>query len=92
MLNRKTLIENLLVDFEYRPIEITLEALTKMGYAPNLLYDDNGQWAVVTDGTQPVVTGKQKLKGTMSFFCNRKDWAPTIRKALLKFLKNLKNS
>lgn len=85
---RKESIKQIIVAFDWLKIEDVLETLTKMEYAPNLLFDDNNLWAIVTNGTQPI-TGKQILHGNMTFFCEKKDWAPTIRKALLKYLKSL---
>jgi len=66
--------------------DFILESLTELGYAPSLLYDDNGRWAVVHDGTQPVVTGNKRLEGTMAFFCEKDQWFKTIRAALKFYL------
>lgn len=73
--------------FDTLPVEFVLESLTHLGDAPNLLYDDNGLWAIVTDGTQPCVSGKQKLEGDMTFWCEKKQWFATIRKAIKYYLK-----
>ncbi len=73
--------------FDTLPVEAVLESLTHLGDAPNLLYDDNGLWAIVTDGTQPCVSGKQKLEGSMTFWCEKRQWFSTIRKAIKYYLK-----
>jgi hypothetical protein len=67
-------------------VDFILECLTRFGQAPNVMYDDNGLFAVSSDGFQPVVTGRQRIDGTISVYVNRKQWKKTIRLALKHYL------
>lgn len=82
----KNIFSALVDNFDTLSCDFILESLTELGYAPSLLYDDNGRWAVVHDGTQPVVTGNKRLEGTMAFFCEKEQWFKTIRAALKFYL------
>lgn len=70
------------------PCDFILETMTRFGYAPSVIYDDNGMWMVTGDGAQPVVAEDDVLEGNvnMMFFCERKQWFPTIREALVDYL------
>ena len=81
---RKEFIDN----FKDYEVDYILETLTKFGNAPNLIYDDNGLFAVTEDGYQPVVTGKQKIEGAVTIFVEKPQWKKTIREALYYHLKN----
>ena len=78
--------------FKQRPSEFEcdfiLETLTRFGVAPSLIYDDNGKWAVLSEGTQPVVSGDDVFEGHigMTFFCEREQWFSTIREAIVCYL------
>ena len=69
-------------------VDFILETLTMFGQAPNVIYDDNGLFAVSAAGYQPVVTGRQKIEGMMSVFVEKKQWKKTIRLALNHYLSN----
>lgn len=69
------------------PVEFILEELTKLGWAPCLLYDDEGHWAVSSEGVQSVAMG-DPIDMSMSHFIEKEDWKPTIREALNYFLNN----
>ena len=68
--------------------DFILETITRFGGSPSVIYDDNGMWAVLGDGTQPVVCGDDVFEGTvnMMFFCERNQWFSTIREALVQYL------
>ena len=66
------------------PVEFILEELSMLGHAPNLLYDDNGYWAVAYDGYQTVVTEPSDVE--TSFLVPKKLWKNTIREALNVYL------
>lgn len=68
------------------PVDFVIETLTHFGEAPCLVYDDNGLFALSSDGFNPVVTGKQKIAGTISTFVEKKMWKPTIREAIKDYL------
>lgn len=67
-------------------VDFILETLTMFGQAPNVIYDDNGLFAVSAAGYQHVVTGRQKIEGMMSVFVEKKQWKKTIRLALKHYL------
>jgi hypothetical protein len=72
--------------FAQLPVDFILEIFTHLGGAPNLVYDDNGLFAVSGNGYQPVVTGKDKIDGTIHTFVEKRMWKPTIRKAVRYYL------
>jgi len=71
---------------EILPVEFIMEELSKLGFAPNLLYDDNGWWAITGDGMQTLVTDSPQDIET-SFFVEASNWKPTIKEALKHYLK-----
>jgi len=71
-------------------VDFMLETLTEFGHAPNLVYDDNGLFAVTCDGYQPVVTGRQKIEGAMTVFVEKPQWKKTIRQALNHYINDFK--
>jgi hypothetical protein len=74
-------------NFKQYDVDFMIETLTKFGQAPNLMYDDNGLFAISSDGYQPVVFGKNKIAGTITVFVGKKQWKKTIRGALKHYLK-----
>ena len=71
--------QELLVDF-------VLEVLSCLGQAPNVLYDDNGNWAIVGDGFQSVSAEDHPVDVELQFWVEAKHWFPTIREALTHYL------
>lgn len=71
---------------EQLPFEFIMEQLSNLGQAPNLLYDDNGNWAVTSDGFQSVVMGDEPEDVEMQFMIEAKHWKKTPREALLTYL------
>lgn len=61
------------------PVDFILETCTKFGQAPNIIYDDNGLFAVSGDGYQPVVIDDERIEGTISIFVEKEQWFKTIR-------------
>ena len=70
------------------PFEFIFEELTKLGWAPCLLYDDNGNFAISGDGMQSVPMDPIQEKGTdwISHWVKEDGWFPTIREALNDYL------
>lgn len=66
-------------------VDFIIEQLTMLGDAPNILYDDNGNFAVESNGVQPVAED-EPIDMEMSFFVKKNSWFPTIRKALYYYL------
>lgn len=67
-------------------VDFILETLTSFGQAPNVVYDDNGMFAVSSEGWQPVVTGQQRIEGVISVSVEKVQWKKTIRQALKHYL------
>jgi len=75
--------------FKYEPeldTDCIIETMTELGYAPNILYDDNGNFSVVTDCFTSVSFGDEPVDMDMSFHVEAKCWKPTIREALKFYL------
>lgn len=70
---------------ESLPVEFTIEALTHLGAAPNLMYDDNGNFAISECGIQPVMADDELLEGAMTTIMEAAQWSPTIRGAMVKY-------
>jgi hypothetical protein len=75
-------------NFDSLECDFIIESVTHLGWSLSVLYDDNGRFAVVGDGTQPVVAGDDLLEGHVgfSFFIEKEDWHSTIREALRHYL------
>lgn len=83
---QKQITDVFIKKFNDYEVDFILETLTMFGQAPNVIYDDNGLFAVSAAGYQPVVTGRQKIEGMMSVFVEKKQWKKTIRLALKHYL------
>lgn len=59
--------------FEAYTVDFILETLTKFGDAPNVIYDDNGMFAVTSEGYQPVVCGKERITGEFRVYVKKKN-------------------
>lgn len=69
------------LDFDF-----IMEQLSHLGWCPNLLYDDNGHWAVSSDGYQNVVYGDKPEDVETHFYIEAEDWKNSPKEALYKFL------
>ena len=68
-------------------IEFILEELTNLGWAPCLLYDDDGHWAITGTGMQSI--GSESPDDCeLSHFVKKEEWKDSIRKALDYYLDN----
>jgi len=73
------------------PVDFVLESLTHLGQAPQVVYDDNGHFAVSGTGMDPVMmtdSGKYEENVSISAFIEPDMWKDTIREALKHYLKN----
>jgi len=80
------ILQALRTNFLNYPVDFILETLTEFGQAPNLVYDDNGLFAVSAAGYQPVVTEDEKIEGVLTVFVRKEQWHETIREALRHYL------
>jgi len=74
-------------NFSNLTIDFIFETLTSLGGCPNLLYDDDGRWAVTDDGYQNVNTTEEAIDIKTSFFVEKEKWEDTIYKALENYFK-----
>jgi len=65
---------------QFLPFEFIFEELTKLGHSPNLLYDDNGHFAMVSDGYQSI---SEEIADTeMAFLVTKRYWKNSVKEAL----------
>ena len=69
------------LDFDF-----VMQQLSYLGECPNLLNDDNGNWAVTGQGFQSVASGDEPEDVEMHFMVEASLWKPTPREALIKYL------
>lgn len=84
----KQIKDYIIEKYNEMPIEFVIETCTRLGEAPNLLYDDNGNFAVSGIGMQPVVTGDERIEdeNLCSYVESASWWFPTIREAVYNYL------
>lgn len=75
------------VQFLHLHCDYIIETLTHFGWAPQVIYDDNGHFAISTAGYAPV--SENLIEGTFTAFVKKDQWATSIREALAIFLDNL---
>jgi hypothetical protein len=71
---------------EMLPIDFIIESLTQLGEAPNILYDDNGFFAVTADAFQDVSFQDDPIDMNMTLFISKDKWKKTMREALIHYL------
>ena len=72
------------------PVDFILESLTHLGDAPQVIYDDNGHFAVSGNGYSPVPmteSGKFETDESFTTVVTSDQWFDTIREALKHYLK-----
>lgn len=79
------IIEKIVTGREFLEIDFIIESITHLGAAPNLLYDDNGYFAMTSDGYQTVVSESPADIET-SFLVPARKWKPNIREAVIYYL------
>ena len=69
------------------PFEFIIEELTKLGWAPCLLYDDAGHFAISGEGYQSLVVD-ETTDVDLGHFVKKEMWQDSIRQALDYYLDN----
>lgn len=59
-----------------------LNNLADSGYCPALIFDDDGRWALVFDGVQPVNFSSDPQSMNTTFFVDADSWKDTIEEAV----------
>jgi hypothetical protein len=74
--------------FNLLPFEFIMDELSKLGWCPSLLYDDNGHWAISTTGFQNVPEGDDPEDIEIFNIVKKEQWENSPREALYKYLHN----
>lgn len=83
---RDLIMGDMIKNFDAYTIEEIIETLTRFGQAPCLMYDDNGKFALSSDGYQPLVTGDELIDGSINVVVNAHMWKKTVREAIYHYL------
>lgn len=84
-------ITDYILHYQYElDVDCIIESLAHIGNSPNILYDDNGHFAICDEGFQTVAYGDEPIDIETSFFVPKEYWAPTIRGALNSYLERFK--
>lgn len=77
--------------FDDLNFEFIVHHLSRLGMSVNLLYDDNGNWAIGSDGFQNISPDSEPTDTDMYFYIPKKSWQSSPSKALKYFLDDIKN-
>jgi hypothetical protein len=80
----KTILNLLIENVNELDIDFIVEELTKLGQSPSILYDDNGHFAITSDGFQSISI--EPADCDMYFHVAKQMWKSTIREALEYYL------
>lgn len=64
-------------------LESVLAALSQDGFAPALVFDDDGRWALTFNGSSPVVMDDVPIEMVVTSFVSADQWKPTVKEAVL---------
>lgn len=78
---KKQIQDEIIANYYYYPVDFILETWTRFGASPNLVYDDDGLFAISNIG-YPAVYGKQKMEGEIIVLIKKNQWKESIREAL----------
>ena len=71
------------------PLDFILIQLDKLGYAINLVNDDNSHWAASVDGLQNISGTNEIIDISMMVFIESNKWKNTPKEAIVTFLRSL---
>ena len=81
----KEIYQHLSVNNQKLPVDFIIETLTKLGFDPSILYDDNGNFAISSGGMSSISLEPNDCE--LIFYVEKKFWKPTIRKAIKIYFK-----
>ena len=84
----KEILDYIKEHFNILPFEFIIDELSKLGWCPSLLYDDNGHWAFTTTGFQTVPEGDDPEDMEMLNIVKKEEWKNSPREALYNYLHN----
>lgn len=67
-------------------VDFIIDSLTCLGECPSLLYDDDGHFALTSDGSQSMSLTESPHDMDMVFWVKKEQWKDTIREALNHYL------
>jgi hypothetical protein len=73
-------------DLDSYPFDFVFETLTRFGQAPQLVYDDNGMFAITCAGYSPCVMGDERIEGSMTAFVEKDQWHKSCMEAMHHYL------
>jgi len=83
-------ILNCLINWEHKlSFEFIFEQLTRLGFSPNLIYDDNGNFGISDEGINSINLNDSKEYNAFEIVYKDK-WYTSIREALKHFLNEIK--
>jgi hypothetical protein len=86
-LMRLNVLEYIRINHSQMMVDTIIEGLTSTGDAPSVLYDDDGHFAVESEGIQGVMLEDERFgKFDGTWFTTKESWKPTIREALNYYL------
>lgn len=83
---QEEILELIKTNFDILEFDFVMEQLSRLGWCPNLLYDDNGHWAVSADGYQNAAWKDEPIDIETHFYIEAEDWKNSPKEALYKFL------
>lgn len=81
------IIQILINNFNDFEVDFVTETITYLGYAPQLIYNDNGKFAIGTLVYFPVSID-EPIEGSMVITFEKDEWKDSIREALYYYLIN----
>jgi len=88
MNRRDKKIDRLKKSVDRLPVDEILHDLANIGFAPSIIYDDNGNWAVISSEFS-LVRMKDTDDYTTTIFIKAEEFKPTIREAIKKYINDL---
>lgn len=86
------IVKSIKKNFSDLPVDFIIESLTHLGYAPNVVYDDNGHFAVSGGIFSPIPTTESGIFDddiSIDTFVEPSQWFDNIREALSDYLKSI---
>jgi hypothetical protein len=87
--NAKVIIKTLSKHHSSLNCDFMLETLDKLGFAPSLISNDDGRWAVLVEGIQNMNAHEEPIDMIIECFIDKGYWKNNIRDAIIYFLEKI---